>query len=39
MADRRYFAAPWDLLNEAVLWLGDELGVKDVFKTLEQPDG
>lgn len=39
MADRHYTTVPQDLLNEAVLWLGDELGVKDVFKALEQPDG
>ena len=30
MADRHYTTVPQDLLNEAVLWLGDELGVKDV---------
>ncbi len=39
MADRHYTTVPQELLNEAVLWLGDELGVKDVFKQLEQTAG
>tara|TARA_R110001592_G_scaffold343250_1_gene633534 strand:- start:2722 stop:4212 length:1491 start_codon:yes stop_codon:yes gene_type:complete len=36
MADKHYTTVPQDLLNEAVLWLGDTLGINDVFKTQEQ---
>ncbi|QDU01927.1 hypothetical protein V6x_16100 [Gimesia chilikensis] len=39
MADRHYTTVPQELLNEVVLWLGDELGVKDVFKQLKQTVG
>lgn len=36
MADKHYTTVPQDLLNEAVLWLGDELGIKALFKAHRQ---
>ncbi|WP_417377932.1 hypothetical protein [Gimesia sp.] len=36
MADRHYTTVPQDLLNEAVLWSGDELGIKNLLKAQEQ---
>ncbi len=36
MADRHYTTFPQDLLNEAILWLGDAIRIRDVFKAHEQ---